>query len=230
VRVVAFLGLTVLLYWVATLLPGVGPVVASVPILGVLGAAALAGTLGRAYESRILDRRRAAAQQREFGALDRPYAQGKLGAALLDRGRVRAALPYLRLARAGDPENPEVAYRLGLALLARRDPAGAVEALAAATERDEEHAFGAALLRLAEARLAAGDARGSLSDLARVERNHGVTPETAYRRGLALRSLGERAAARAAFAEVERLAASAPRFQRSQARSFRWRAALARWR
>jgi Flp pilus assembly protein TadD len=92
--------------------------------------------------------------------------------------------------------------------------------LVEAARLDEEHAYGAVFARLAEARLAGGDAAGSLEAVERRERNHGPDPESAYRRGLAQKSLGRREDARRSFAEARSLAASAAPFQRARARKW----------
>jgi hypothetical protein len=79
-----------------------------------------------------------------------------------------------------------------------------------------------------EAWQAVGEGAAALAAVERVERSHGPTPESAYRRGLALRSLGRRSEARAAFAEVPRAAAQVARYQRGDARRWQARATLAR--
>lgn len=57
----------------------------------------------------------------------------------------------LERAVAGEPDSIEWRYRLGLARLEAGDAAGAADALAAVSARDEEYAYGAAQLALARA-------------------------------------------------------------------------------
>src|SRR5262249_39657907 len=140
----------------------------------------------------------------------------------------RRAIPHLERATRGEPESGEWAYRLGCALLRARRASDAVPVLERAAAIDETRAYGAVLLRLAEARQASGKAQESLDALERYERNHGASPESACRRGVALRALGRRDEARAAFAEVSKLASQAARFQKKSAHVWTMRAWLAR--
>src|SRR6185503_14959068 len=93
---------------------------------------------------------------------------------------------------------------------------------------DEEHAYGAAQMRRAECLLRLARAQDSLDVLALFERNHGPSPESAFRRGLALRALGRKKEARAAFVEVGDLARRATRYQRKTAGWWALRAGFAR--
>lgn len=173
-------------------------------------------------------RRRFQAQLRVLGDVESAHNQGKLGALLLAHGRAERALPHLGRAVAGEPDVPEWSYRLGQALAARGRHAEATAALERAAALDEEHAYGGVQLALSAARGAAGDRAGVLAALAVFERNHGPSPESACRRGLALRAAGRRDEARAAFAEVSALAQRAARFQRARNRPWVLRAWLAR--
>src|SRR5207249_3841049 len=94
------------------------------------------------------------------------------------------------------------------------DPAGAVSALERCVLLEEEHAYGAAQLLLARSLLALGRGTDAVSALERFERNHGPSPESAFRRGAALRSLGRKDEARRALAEVPVLVRQATRYQR----------------
>ncbi|MEX1025980.1 MAG: tetratricopeptide repeat protein, partial [Planctomycetota bacterium] len=98
--------------------------------------------------------------------------------------------------------------------------AAARATLASVVGDDPEYAYGSAQLRLAEAATSVGEPERALQALETFERNHGPSPESAYRRGRALTTLGERDRARAAFDEVGRLAQHAARYQRTS--SFRW--------
>lgn len=175
-----------------------------------------------------VQRRRQGAVMRELQAVDSPYNRGKLGALLLSQSRPAAAVPHLEQALAGDPESLEWGFRLGCALLAADRAADAVERLRAVAERDEEYAYGAVQLRLAEALTRSGRPDGALEALDRFDRNHGESPESAFRRGAALRASGARDPARAAFSRVPVLARNAAGFQRGQNRAWVWRAFLAR--
>ena len=94
---------------------------------------------------------------------------------------------------------------------------------------DEEHAYGAVQLRLAQALFESGRSADALRALERFERNHGPNPESAFRRGVVLRALGHADEARSSFQSVADLARQAARFQKSSARGWVWRAFLARW-
>lgn len=197
-----------------------------IPFLGFMMAAAIV-SIGLAKVGTIaLDSRRAKNLERSLGAVETPHNQGKLGSLLLSQGRVSKALPLLERAVAGEPDAGEWAYRLGIAYLAKNRFVEAVRVLERAAEIDEERAYGAVMLRLAEARVGAGDAAGALDAIARFERNHGPNPESAYRRGLALRVQGKSAESKAAFGEVGRLASQAARFQKSAQRGYVVRAWL----
>lgn len=177
---------------------------------------------------RLGARRRLGTQMRALRDVESAHNQGKLGALLLAHGSSARALPHLERAAAGEPDVPEWSYRLGQALLARRRAREAVAALERAATLDEEHAYGGVQLALAAAREAAGDVEGALDALATFERNHGPSPESAFRRGRALRAAGRRDEARAAFGEVAELARRAAGFQRSRNRPWVVRAWLAR--
>ncbi len=185
--------------------PGLGWLF-GIPLLNFfLAAAILSAGIGW-WTARAVERRRARGLERTFGSVDTPHNQGKLGVLYLTSGRARRALPHLERAAAGEPDRAEWHYRLGAARLELGDANAAVLALERALATDPEHAFGAPRLRLAEARLAARDAAGSLRAAEEFERHHGPTAESSYRRGLALRALGRRDEARRAFASVAELA------------------------
>jgi len=204
-----------------------------VPVLGhsfiglwvaVLITSALVGRFGR----QLVSRRKDIAQVRSLAAVDSPHNHGKLGSLLLGRGRTRAALPHLEQAVAGEPETIEWSYRLGLAYeaLGRRDEARA--ALQRVIDEDAEYAYGAAQLRAATLALAAGETERSLELLDIHDRNHGESPESAFRRGKSLRSAGRRDEAMEAFGRVGDLARNAARYQRGEAQSWALRAFFAR--
>jgi len=173
-------------------------------------------------------RRRFQRMRRDLGQVDTPHNRGKLGALLLSQRRCAQAVPHLEAAVAGEPQSAEWRYRLGCAYLGARRREEAVEALTAAAELDEEHAYGAVLLRLVEALHGSGRHEEALAQVERFERGHGPTPESAYRRGLAHKALGRKDEAAASFDEVSRLAGGAARYQRAEARRFALRAFLAR--
>ncbi|MBL8862254.1 MAG: tetratricopeptide repeat protein [Planctomycetes bacterium] len=185
--------------------PGLGWLF-GIPFLNFLLAAAILSAVVGWWTSRAVETRRLRRLEREFGAVDTPHNQGKLGALLLASGRARRAIPHLERAAQGEPERAEWHHRLGAARLAVGDPRAATLALERALAADPDHAFGVPRLRLAEARLAAGEAAGSLAAAEAFETRHGPSAESAYRRGLALRALGRQTEARAAFAAVPGLA------------------------
>jgi len=228
VRLAVFVVVVLLVMSLLTHVPLIGGLF-QIPLLGLWvtallvawGAARLAG-LG-------LERRRLARQRRELGQVDTPRNQGKLGALLLASGRARAALQPLERAVAGEPESLEWPYRLGLARLALGDFAGAAEMLASVTQRHEEFAYGGAQLALAQALSRAGRPAEALDALERFARNHGPSPESAYRTGRVLKALGRADEARAAFASVPELARRASGLQKPGARGWAFKSVLARW-
>lgn len=193
--------------------PGLGFLFA-IPFLNFFLAAAIVSAAIGWWTSRTVDSRRVRTLEREFGAVDTPHNQGKLGVMILARGRPRRAIPHLARAASGEPDRAEWHYRLGAARLAAGEANTAVLDLERAVQVDPEHAFGAPRLRLAEARLAVRAAAGSLAAAEDFERHYGPTPESAYRRGLALRALGRSGEARAAFTNVADLARSTSRGMR----------------
>jgi tetratricopeptide (TPR) repeat protein len=218
-RLAGFFVVTLLALHLLRQIPFVGPLF-NVPILGFWGAAILVSVAASRFATIALTRRRIQGRVRELGHVDTPHNQGKLGSLLAGEGRFREAVPHLERAIRGEPEVAEWRYRLGCALLAIRRPREAAEELGQAARIDEEHAYGAVLDRLAEARLSGGDPTGALEAIERRERNHGADPESAYRRGLAEKQLGRKESARASFAEVRRLASAAAGFQRARARKW----------
>jgi tetratricopeptide (TPR) repeat protein len=210
-------------------LPYIGAIF-QVPILGFwVTAILLAGALTYGAQ-RLVVARRLRNRVRDLGIVDRPANQGKLGALLLASGRAKDALSYLEAAHVGEPERAEWAYRLGETRLALGDTDGALAALDPLLARDEEHAYGRALLLSARAARTAGRPDDALARLARLERGQGPTPEGAFEQGLALRDLGRADEARAAFRDVPRLAAEAGRFRQAVPRRLVWRARLAQLR
>ena len=226
-RLVGFFLLVLVALHLLRLIPFVGPIF-DVPILGFWGAAILISLAASRWATFALDRRRASVRVRELGHVDTPHNQGKLGTLYVGARRYRAAIAPLERAVQGEPDVAEWRYRLGCALLGARRPRDAVAALEAGAAIDEEHAYGALLMRLSQARLAARDAQGALEALDRRDRNHGPDPESAYRRGLALKALGRRPESRASFAEAATLARTSAGFRRGQARKWAALATLAR--
>ncbi|HJP03374.1 MAG TPA: tetratricopeptide repeat protein [Planctomycetota bacterium] len=208
-------------------LPVVG-VFFQIPLLGFFLAAILVGLIAERLGT--MRRRRVGFQrvQRELGAVDTPRNRGKLGSLLLSQGRHRAAIGHLRAAARGEPEVAEWAYRLGCALLGAGQVQDAAGALGAAVELDPNHAYGVPRLRRAEALTVCGHHEEAFEELGRFERDYGPSPESAYRRGQALRRAGRKREARDAFAEVGGLASAAVRYQKSEARLFALRALVAR--
>ena len=227
-RIVGYFLLVFVVLYVLRHVPGLGELF-RIPFLGFIIASALVSFAISWSTVRAVDRRRARVLERELrGTVETPHNQGKLGSLLLAQGRASKAVPHLERASAGEPNLAEWHYRLGTAYLHSRRPADAVRSLERAATLDEEHAYGSVLLRLAQAQRAAGDPQASLATLQRFERNHGPNPESAFRRGLALKALGRRSEAMTALSEVSRLAAQAARFQKSQQRGYVVRALLAR--
>lgn len=174
-------------------------------------------------------RRKLAAEARRLGEVESAHNQGKLGSLHLAYGRAARAVTPLERAVAGEPDVVEWRYRLGQALLRSGRAREALAPLEAAAAVEPEHAYGAVQLALADARLRSGDAAGALAALELFERNHGASPESAYRRGQALRALGRRDQARASFREVAALARRAVRFHRSADRVWVLKSLVSRW-
>ena len=227
-RFVVFLFFALLLSQVLGALPIIGPLFARTGIFGVWIAAMLLSWLVTKYGQRAVVARRDRAELDRLEAVDSPYNHGKAGSVLLARGSAARALPHLETAAQGEPDSAEWQYRLGQALLMLRRPDDARRALERCVSIDEEHAYGAAMLRLAEALVAESEGERALEVLARAERNHGPSPESAYRKGQALRALGRKDEARKSFSEVSKLASNAPKFQRRDATAWATRAWLAR--
>lgn len=224
------------LYFVVTLVvlgllrhvPFVGALF-QVPLLGFWGAAILVALAASKLTAFSVDSARLRRQRTELGHVDTPRNQGKLGALLLVAGRARAAIPPLERAVQGEPDTLEWRYRLGLARLASGSAAGAALELEHVAERAEEYAYGGVQLALADAHQRSGAFAEALAAVATFERNHGPSPESAYRRGRALRALGQREESRRAFAEVGALASRAIGLQKDGARGWAFKAFWARW-
>lgn len=226
-RLVGFFLLVLVALQLLRHLPIVGPIF-EIPILGFWGAAILISLAASRWATAALARRGFSRRVRDLGHVETPHNQGKLGSLYVGERRFRAAVAPLERAVAGEPDVAEWRYRLGCALLGCARPREAAEALQAAAAIDEEHAYGTVLMRLAQARLACGDAAGAIEALERRDRNHGPDSESAYRRGLALKALGKRDEARASFREASILAGTAARFRRGEARKWAALAFLAR--
>lgn len=205
--------------------PLIGTVL-GIPFVGFFLVAMLVSWAASKWAVWAVDRRKANALVRQAGAVETPHNMGKLGALLVGQGRYRAALPKLEKAVAGEPEVAEWHHRLGLARLGLGRLDDALAAFDAALALDEEYAYGAAMMRSAEVLSRQGNHEDALTRLVTFERNHGPSPESAYRRGLALKGLGRKADAAAAFDEVESLAAQAAKYQRRAGGGWAWKA---RW-
>jgi hypothetical protein len=226
-RLVGYFALVFGALYVFSRVPVVGELF-RIPFLGFMVASALVSA-GISWSAvRAVDSRRARAMVSRLGAVDTPHNQGKLGSFVLAQGRARKAIVHLERAVAGEASSPEWNYRLGSAYLDAGRASEAVTALENAVRLAPDHAFGTPWLRLSQALLARGLGDRALEAVRHFESDHGPTPESAYRRGLALARLGRGREAKDAFAEVSRLAAQSARFQKSSQRSFVLRASLRR--
>jgi hypothetical protein len=226
-RLIGFFVLVMLVLQGLRFLPFLGPLF-RIPFFGFWIAAILCSVVLSKLASDTIDRRRLKNRERDLSAVDTPHNQGKLGLLLLTSGRPRAAVEPLRRAAAGDPQSAEWAYRLGCALLESGRPKEAVPELSRAAHADEEHAYGAVQLRLGEALQACHREGEALAALDLFQRNHGDSPESAYRRGSVLKSMGRKSEASESFARVGQLARTSASFQRNAARGWAWRAFWAR--
>ena len=227
-RLLGFFALTFVALVVLRQVPFIGGLFA-IPLVGFYLAAVLVSLAIAWWGKRAIDRSRFARLERDLGQTDTPHNRGKLGSLLLAQGRPRKAVPHLEAAAAGYPDEVDWHYRLGCAWLGASRPAEAVEALERAVELSEEHAYGAALLRLAEALTASGRAEEALDVLARHVRSYGDTPEGVFRRGVAERAAGRRVEARRSFEAVPAVAKQSVRYQRKDARWWVLRSFIARW-
>jgi len=230
-RLVAFFfACLVLLNLLRSVLGGVPVIgwVLNIPLLGfwvvAIGLSALLAKLGRD----AIDRRKRAVLVRQLGAVDTPHNMGKLGSLLLAQGRSRRALEHLDKAVEGESDVAEWHYRRGQARFALRRLGPALESLQRALEIDDEHAYGAARMLEARCLHGLGQAEVALEALVTLERYHGPSPESAYRRGVVLQGLGRRDEARAAFDQVVDLAGNAAKYQRKSNAAWVWRARFAR--
>jgi tetratricopeptide (TPR) repeat protein len=226
-RLVGFFILVLILLQVLSHVPIVGAIF-RIPFLGFWITAILLSAWLSRFAAQSLDRRKQKALMRQLGAVETPHNLGKLGSLLEQQGRHKQAIGYLERAAEGEPESAEWHYRLGCARLGAGDAPGALEALGRAVAINEEHAYGEVLLRSAEAATRNGAPEQAFELLARFERNHGPNPESAYRRGLALRAHGAKDQAALAFAEVSTLAGEMAEYHRKGSTRWVLRAFLAR--
>ncbi len=226
-RLLGFFAIVLVTMWILSGIPVLGAVF-RIPFVGFWLSAILVSAGMSKLAADLIDRRRVRALERELGAVETPHNRGKLGTLLLTQRRYRRAIAPLEQALEGEPESAEWAYRLGCALGGAGRHAEAARALERGAELNEEHAYGRILLRLAEAQQATGDHDAALAAVERFERNHGESPESAYRRGVALKGLGRAADARTALAEVSSLAQRAAKYQKKGASAWVLRAFVAR--
>lgn len=199
-----------------------------IPLLGFYLAAIIVSILGARFASKAADRAKQKRLERELGGVDTPYNRGKLGLLMLKQGRAEQAVPHLAAALAADPDSEEFQYRLGLAELESGAPEAAAQTLARLVARNEDYAYGAALLALSTARCQAGEARSALDAVEQHDRSFGPTPESCFRRGKALRAIGDRSGSARAFAAIGGLAAKLPAYQRRAASGWWIKAQLAK--
>ncbi|MFT5286944.1 MAG: tetratricopeptide (TPR) repeat protein [Planctomycetota bacterium] len=226
-RFLGFFALTFVVYLVLIRLPVIGSL-ASIPFLGFFLAAAIVSRFLTKGGALALDRRKQKALMRELGAVDTPHNKGKLGMLFLSQRRFEQAIPLLNEAVSAEPDSADLNYRLGKACLGAKQFDEAIAILTRAVEINEEHAYGSAMMRLGEAKFEASDPEGALEAYQRVERNHGPSPESAYRLGMTLKALGRKEEAVATLASVRQLAREAVGYQKRAANLWSFRAAMAR--
>lgn len=176
--------------------------------------------------SEALDRRKRSGLLRQLGAVETPYNMGKLGSLFVAQGRNRRALPYLDRAVEGEPGVAEWYYRRGCALFALGRLELALTDLSRSLEIDDEHAYGVARMMEARCSMKLGQYQAALLSLETLEHYHGASPESSYRRGLALKALGRREEAHAALGDVGELLRASARYQKRSGARWAWRA---RW-
>jgi len=227
-RVIGFFLVALILATVLGQVPLIGPLFRSTGVFGILLASMLLSAVLTRVGERLLSARKLRSQVRGLALVGNAYNYGKLGALYMAHGRAREAREPLEKAVEGEPLVAEWRYRLGLAYLASREHERALGAFEACVRLEEEHAYGAAQMRRAECLQRLGRHEQALEALGVFERNHGPSPEAAYRRGQTLRALGRRTESRQAFGEVAELARRATRYQKRAATWWALRASLAR--
>lgn len=226
-RWLGFVVLVIIVHRLLGYVPVIGGLLSRMGLLGFWLAAIVVGLGLKRFGRWAYEQQRFGARIRDLQRTDSPVNKGKLGSLLVQSRRYREAIEPLEAAAAAEPDVPEWSYQLGRAHLALGDLEAAAGALRSALAVNEEHAFGEAQLRLAEALYHSGSFEESLEPLRAFERNHGESPESAYRTGLALKKLGRKEEAREAFARVASLAADAPKYQSASASGWAVRARLA---
>ena len=199
-----------------------------IPILGFWLTAIVISALASKLAADALDRRRARQMERSLGAVDTPHNLGKLGSFLAARGQHRQAIEKLERAAQGEPDVAEWHYRLGVSRLALGDAHGATAALERSVGLSQDHAYGQALLRLAQAQTAAGQAQEALAAIERFEGGHGPTPESSYLKGRALQRLKRSEEATQALRSVSTHAKKLATYQRREGARWVTKAWLAR--
>ena len=228
-RLIGFYVLVFATLLVARSLLGWVPIVGHllrIPLLSFFIVAALLSLAGSRWASASLDRARQRAAERRFGAVDTPHNRGKLGTLILRQGRAARALPHLEAAAAGEAEVAEWAYQLGLAQVELGNFEEGLSALQRALHLDEQVGFGKPWLCAAYASLKLDDPTSALVKLQHFERNHGASPESAFRRAQVHKRLGQKEQAQEALADVPLLAAQLAKYQRSSSAQWILRA---RW-
>lgn len=199
----------------------------AVPLFAFLISVALVATVWRTVGEKLVRAGRERSTIAALGLVDTPHMQGRLGAALQDAGRTRAAIEQLEAAASGEPKSLEWRWRLARALADTGRDADALEQVRAVVEEDEEFAYGRALLLQARLAARAGHTDEAVGACERFEHNHGSEPEGLYELARVLAARGDGVAAKAAFARAARAAASSAAFKR---RADPWLVWRARWR
>ena len=225
-----FLGTFVALSILRTVLGGVpviGPLL-HIPLISFWLVAILISVGASKFAAWSLDRRRERAVLRSMGAVDTPHAKGKLAGVLLSQGRTRRALPLFEEAASGEPDRVEWQLGLGRARRALGDAVGAGAAFEAALIIDPAAGYGAAALGAAACAQELSNPERALECVQICEREHGSSPESAYRRGRALAVLGRAKEAQEAFAQVKGLVSQAPGRRKTEDLVWAVKARLAR--
>lgn len=227
-QLIGFFLASLLLLQLLRWLPGIGGLF-QVPLLGFFLACLIVSWVFSKLAHEWVERRRERRMEAQFQGLSTPHHAGKLGSLLLARGRARRARPHLERAVAGDEHSLEWRWKLAQAHFALRDYASALAAAQAVLDRDADYAYGEPLLLLARCQRRLGKPALTLEWLQRYEQSQGATPSAWYERGRALRALGRKQEARAAFAQVAKASATRVRWQRKDDRVWVLLAQLWRW-
>ena len=227
-RLLAFFAVVWLVHGLLLFVPGIGDLLARSWFFGYWAVGLFVLVIGGRFAGWRTSAGRVARRRRELELTDTPNNRGKLGLLELKQGRLKRAIEHLEIAFDGQPDVGDWAFGLGLAYLETGNHQRAGELFARVVVDDPNLGFGQPFLGLANSAIGVGRPQDALEPLAEFEQRFGKAPEASYWRGLALKKLGRKEDAVAAFREVGALASELPGFQRGRKFRMKWRAFWAR--